>query len=108
MTPCTKDVKAGDAIKFSVRRDRIIIGGKSKGQENTLAGKVTNLEYQGTFVKVSIETPSRDEFIVHLADNLYFDAPLENNQSVTAHWHSDQNFHLLGTNNSTGNPAGDE
>ena len=84
-----------------------MIGNPAEGQENTLSGRVTDLEYQGTFVKISIETPGRDEFIVHLSDSVFFEAPLENGQAVTAHWDSAQNFHLLGTNDSTGNPAGD-
>ena len=101
------DLRSGDIAKIAVRRDRILIGNPAEGQENTLSGRVTDLEYQGTFVKISIETPGRDEFIVHLSDSVFFEAPLENGQAVTAHWDSAQNFHLLGTNDSTGNPAGD-
>lgn len=100
-------LKPGDEAKFAVRRDRIMIGNVAEGHENALTGKVTDLEYQGTFVKISIETLGRDEFIAHLADDVFFDAPLENGQTVTAHWDSGQNFHLLGTNDSTGNPAED-
>lgn len=100
-------LKAGDEAKIAVRRDRIMIGNQANGHRSALAGKVTDLEYQGTFVKVSIETTGRDEFIVHLTDDVFFDAPLENGQMVTAYWDSAQNFHLLGTNDSTGNPAED-
>ena len=106
-TPCAEKVKAGEEIKFAVRRDRIFIGGKAKDTENTLSGKVTGLEYQGTFVKISIDTPGRDDFVVNLSDDLFFDAPLENGQTVISHWPADQNFHLVGTNDSTGNPTED-
>jgi len=104
---CADNLNAGDEAKFAVRRDRIRISTQADGHENALTGKVTDLEYQGTFVKVSIETWGRDEFIVHLPDDVFFDSPLENGQMVTAHWNSNQNFHLLGTNDSTGNPAED-
>ena len=104
---CAANLKSGDIAKIAVRRDRIMIGDRAVGQENTLTGRVTDLEYQGTFVKVSIETPGRDEFIVHLSDDVFFEAPLKNGQAITAHWDSTQNFHLLGTNDSTGNPTED-
>jgi len=104
---CGVDVKAGDAVSFAVRRDRIEIVEQKKGHKNALTGKVTYLEYQGTFVKVSIETFDRDDFVVNLADDVFYDNPLEVGQTVTASWKSEQNFQLLGTNNSTGNPAED-
>ncbi len=104
---CANSLNAGEDAKIAVRRDRIMISMQADGHQNALTGKVTDLEYQGTFVKVSIETPGRDEFIVHQPDDLFFASPLENGQMVTAHWDSSQNFHLLGTNDSTGNPAED-
>ena len=104
---CADGYKAGDNANIAVRRDRIMIGHQTDRQENAITGKVTDLEYQGTFVKVSIETTGRDEFIVHLPDDVFFDAPLENGQTVTAYWDSAQNFHLLGANDSTGNPSED-
>lgn len=104
---CAADVKAGDAVSFAIRRDRIQIGQQNKGYKNALTGQVTYLEYQGTFVKVSIETPERDDFVVNLSDEVFFERPLEVGQIVTASWKSEQNFQLLGSNNSTGNPAED-
>ncbi|MFK5979866.1 MAG: ABC transporter ATP-binding protein [Rhizobiaceae bacterium] len=104
---CADGYKAGDNANIAVRRDRIMIGHQTDRQENAITGKVTDLEYQGTFVKVSIDTTGRDEFIVHLPDDVFFDAPLENGQTVTAYWDSAQNFHLLGANDSTGNPSED-
>lgn len=104
---CSRDVKAGDTVSFAIRRDRIQIGQQTKEHNNALTGRVTDLEYQGTFVKVSIDTPERDDFIVHLPDDVFFDNPLDVDQVVTAFWDSEQNFQLLGANNSTGNPAED-
>lgn len=98
-------LNTGDEAKLAVRRDRIMIDNKPEGHKSAITGKVTDLEYQGTFVKVSIETPGRDEFIVHLPDDVFYEAPLQNEQVVTAHWDSAQNFHLIGNNDSTGNPA---
>lgn len=104
---CADGLKAGDEAKIAVRRDRIMIGKQAGGHRSALAGKVTDLEYQGTFVKVSIQTLGRDEFIVHLPDDVFFEAPLETGQMVTAHWDRGQNFHLQGKNDSTGNPTED-
>ncbi len=104
---CPDSAKAGDEVKFSVRRDRIRIGDTAEANRSALTGKVTDLEYQGTFVKISIEMAGHDEFIVHLPDDLFFEAPLETGQMVTAHWHNERNFHLVGTNDSTGNPMED-
>ena len=105
---CNDGVKADDEIKFAVRRDRIRIGKSSKADRSTLSGKVTNLEYQGTFVKISIDIEGQEEFIVHLPDDLFFKAPLENGQKVTAHWPNERNFPLIGKNDSTGNPMEEE
>ncbi len=99
------EVKAGDEIKFAIRRDRIRVGDSPEKHGSTLTGKVADLEYQGTFVKVSIEIDGQDEFIIHLPDDVFFDNPLETGQPVTAHWQSERNFHLIGINNSTGNPT---
>ena len=100
---CKGDVKGGDAFKFAVRRDHIRIGDKADADRSALVGTVTDLEYQGTFVKVSLHA-GHEEFIVNLPDALFFANPLENGQTVTAHWQNERNFHLLGTNDSTGNP----
>lgn len=105
---CPDNLKAGDTINFAIRRDRIEIGQNPGDHKSALTGQVVNLEYQGTFVKVSIETSGRDDFIVNLADDVFFNAPLDVGQVVTAFWNNEQNFQLLGANNSTGNPAEDD
>ena len=105
---CANAVETGDEIKFAVRRDRIRIGSSPEAHRSALTGRITNLEYQGTFVKISIDVEGHEEFIVHLSDDLFFDAPQETGQMVTAHWRSERNFHLVGTNDSTGNPMEDQ
>lgn len=105
---CANGVKAGDKIKFAVRRDRIRIGDSREAHRSALTGRIANLEYQGTFVKISIEVEGHEEFIVHLPDDLFFEAPRETGQMVTAHWRSERNFYLVGTNDSTGNPMEDQ
>ena len=102
-----RDVKAGEELKLAIRRDRVQIEGSPDAHRSSMTGTVSNLEYQGTFVKVAIEMAGQEEFIVHLPDNVFFENPLDTGQTVTAHWSSDRNFHLLGTNDSTGNPMED-
>ena len=105
---CSTDVKVGDSIKLAIRRDRIRIGDSADQHRSALTGTVTDLEYQGTFVKVGIEIAGQEEFIVHLPDELFFENPLKTGQRVTAHWKSERNFHLVGSNDSAGNPLGDD
>ncbi len=104
---CNAEVKPGDDIKLAVRRDFIRIGDSADQHRSALTGTVTDLEYQGTFVKVSIEIAGHEEFIVHLPDELFFESPLESGQTVTAHWKSERNFHLVGTNDSAGDALGE-
>ena len=105
---CNSAVKPGDDIKLAIRRDQIRIGDSAGQHSSALTGTVTDLEYQGTFVKVGIEIPGHEGFIVHLPDEAFFDDPLESGQSVTAHWESERNFHLAGINDSTGDPLGED
>ena len=98
---------AGDAINLSVRRDKIALSDKSDSDRNMLAGKVTNVEYQGTFVKLSIDCSQRDQFVVYLNDENYYAAPKAIGDHVVAYWDSSHNHHLIGANNSTGNPLED-
>lgn len=97
-------LKSGDAVKFSVRRDRIDLSDTRSEARNAASGKVINVEYQGTFVKVSLDTGRREEFIVYMDDEDYFAAPKEVGQEVRATWQPALNHFLRGTNDSAGMP----
>ena len=100
--PVKSDVSIGDPVRFAVRRDKIRIVSKAQQDANTLQGEVVNVEYQGTFVKVGLNTPQDDEFIVYMDDREYFENPLNVGDAVISEWSSDNVCHLLGTNNSSG------
>ena len=99
-------VETGQEIRFSVRRDRIRLA-RTAGDRNGLSGTVINTEYQGTFVKIALDTGDREEFIVYLDDDIYFAQPIEMGETVHAEWDAALNHHLVGLNNSTGNPHED-
>ncbi|MBO6900044.1 MAG: ABC transporter ATP-binding protein [Rhizobiaceae bacterium] len=102
--PDANDVKPGDKVRFSVRRDRISLADKAQDASNSAFGQVTNIEYQGTFVKVSLDTGQREEFIAYVDDEEYFAAPKEVGQKVYATWKPHLNHLLRGTNDSAGMP----
>jgi putative spermidine/putrescine transport system ATP-binding protein len=99
-------VETGADLRFSVRRDRIRLS-KATGGRNSLSGKVTNTEYQGTFVKVALDVGDSEEFIIYLDDDAYFAQPIDLGETVHAEWDAALNHQLVGLNNSTGNPHED-
>ncbi len=101
-----KPVDDGEEIRFSIRRDRIRVA-TGPAPRNSLSGKVINIEYQGTFVKVALDTGLREEFIIYMDDDEYFARPIEVGEAVHAHWDAQLSHHLVGSNNSTGNPHED-
>lgn len=104
---CNESVKEGDELRMAVRRDRIMIGDNPTAGHSSVTGTVTDLEYQGTFVKVAMKISGHDDFIVNLPDDVFFANPLDVGQQVTANWENARNFHLLGRNDSAGNPLAD-
>ncbi|MBW7922668.1 MAG: ABC transporter ATP-binding protein [Rubellimicrobium sp.] len=99
-------VETGQELRFSVRRDHIRRAEAASGH-NSLSGTAINIEYQGTFVKVALDTGLREEFIIYMQDDAYFARPIEVGETVHAEWDAAQNHHLIGLNNSTGNPHED-
>jgi putative spermidine/putrescine transport system ATP-binding protein len=105
--PSIPNVKLGDQVNFSVRRDHITLLDGSLEQRNSARGKVVNVEYQGTFVKVAIDTGSREEFIAYVDDDTFYASPRRVGDVVTAAWEPRFNHVLLGSNNSSGTPHED-
>ena len=105
--PAIAEAKPGDIVNFSVRRDHIRLDDASDAARNCTAGTVSNVEYQGTFVKVALDTGNREEFIVYLDDDDYYAVPRKVGDRVHATWAPRFNHVLVGTNNSTGNPVED-
>src|SRR5690606_23437638 len=96
-------IAGGAPVNFSVRRDRIKLVDDT-GRRNGAHGKVVNVEYQGTYVKVALDTGSRQEFIAYLGEDEFFATPRRVGESVNAAWDARFNHFHAGANNSTGNP----
>ena len=105
--PDAADLKPGEPVNFSIRRDKIRISDTAQQAAVGLSGEIVNIEYQGTFVKVSLAIGTSDDFIAYLNVDTYFDAPMAVGQQVHAQWDMAQNHVLRGTNDSTGNPVED-
>ncbi len=79
----------GENVHFSVRRDRIdLVPAAEAGQDavNAVAGKIMAVEYQGSWVKVTLDVPDLGEFVVSLPDSRFFQRPLVLGQDVVARW----------------------
>jgi putative spermidine/putrescine transport system ATP-binding protein len=104
--PGAGDVTPGTDVRFSVRRDRVHIV-DAPAARNSISGKVSNIEYQGTYVKVALEANQDEEFMVYMNDEAYFDRPRELGETVHVAWEPVMNHMLRGANNSTGRPHED-
>ena len=86
-------VRPGDALWCSVRRDQIRLrreGEAGRPGENMVEGEVEAVEYQGTFVKVTLSGASAEEFIVHEPEAAFFAHPVSRGARVIASWSTAQ------------------
>jgi putative spermidine/putrescine transport system ATP-binding protein len=95
-------VQTGEMIRFAVRRDKIRLEQGKTVASNALPGKVINVEYQGTFVKVGLATSQAEEFVAYLPEGDFFAKPLAFGDEVVARWLPRDVCMLVGTNNSSG------
>jgi len=105
-TLSSSDLLKGQKVAFAIRRDGAKLADKPGNAENAIRGEISNIEYQGTFVKVALKTAQKDEFIVYLADGEYFARPRAVGDTICAVWPSTGNHFLAGENNSSGDPSG--
>ena len=87
----------GETVYFSVRRDHIDLSKSAKTGDpgtNSVRATVSEIQYQGTLVKVTIAGATPDEFVASVPDNRFFDDPLEVGDAVVACW-APEHVHLL-------------
>ncbi|MBV9827848.1 MAG: ABC transporter ATP-binding protein [Alphaproteobacteria bacterium] len=77
---------------FAVRADRCRIGLPQQGPH--VSGKVAAVEYQGTVVRVALETASGEQAAALLPDNAFFAEPVQPGDPATFIW-SDADAHRL-------------
>ena len=88
-------VAAGDTVAISIRRDQTALAkGDSAGVANRLVGTVEAIEYQGTFVKVTLRAPENDELVAYVPDSQYFAERIDLGDQVVASWQA-EDVHLL-------------
>ncbi|WP_026791608.1 ABC transporter ATP-binding protein [Pleomorphomonas oryzae] len=84
-------IEAGSGA-IAVRADKLAL---CPGQtEPGIAGTVTDVEYQGTFVQVVLKTEAGEELIAHLGEAAFDAAPVTVGDSVIATW-DDTQAHVL-------------
>jgi putative spermidine/putrescine transport system ATP-binding protein len=97
---------AGAPFHFSVRRD-LIQSRRSETSdipENAVRGRVEAVEYQGTFVKVTLSGATAEEFIVNEPDAVFFANRVSPGDPVIAHWDV-AHVHLLEADRAAGSAA---
>src|SRR5215472_3057053 len=95
----------GSTAHVSVRRDRIHLGKQSSAEiVNTVSGKVRTIEYQGTWVKVTLEGATNEDFVVNLPDTEFFADPVNPGHTVQAYWKSLDVHPLVGGAGRTDRP----
>ena len=96
---------SGGVVHFSVRRD--LVHRRPAAQElpeNAVRGRVEGVEYQGTYVKITLAGASEGEFIVNEPEAAFFAAPVALGGDVVAHW-SPEHVHLLQPDRAAGPAA---
>jgi putative spermidine/putrescine transport system ATP-binding protein len=81
----------GSRMYFAIRRDRVNLArapdrGAAPDKPNAIRGTVHAIEYQGTYVKVTIEVAGPEEFVANVSDGAFFADPLEIGDPVLASW----------------------
>ncbi len=101
----------GAVFEAAIRRDHIRLQRAASREQqpgaNAVIGRVASIEYQGTWLKITIDETSGEEFVVNLPDHIFFGDPLTVGDAVLAQWDPEQ-VHFLesGVRKSTGASGG--
>jgi len=68
---------------------------------NTVSGRVSAMEYQGSWLKITLEEACGEEFVVNRTDSIFFADPLEPGDPVLAQWQPEE-VHFLAAAGQTG------
>jgi putative spermidine/putrescine transport system ATP-binding protein len=96
-----KSLSKGTRLVGSIRRDRVSVI-KAEGstmlsnEVNTLLGEVHAIEYQGSYVKVTIQRPAGEEFVANVFDEDFFRDVFDIGDRVLARWSARDIFILEG------------
>jgi putative spermidine/putrescine transport system ATP-binding protein len=88
----------GSTFQVAVRRDRVRLQRAPSDRPapalNTVYGRVSTMEYQGSWLKIVLEDACGEEFVVNQADSTFFADPLDVGDTVSAAW-SPEEVHYL-------------
>jgi putative spermidine/putrescine transport system ATP-binding protein len=89
-------IKHGQTVQCSVRRDHLRMrkGRAAEAARNELEGTIYAVEYQGTFVKVTLEASGPEVFMAYVDDSAFFALGADIGDRVTVSWKA-QDVHLL-------------
>jgi putative spermidine/putrescine transport system ATP-binding protein len=94
------EVKEGENFSFAVRRDYVEVEkvmddeAVTTEETNTIQGTVAMTEYQGTWVKVTVEREKTESFVAYVPDERFFAKPVTEGDRVIARW-SMESIHPL-------------
>ncbi|HWK46927.1 MAG TPA: ABC transporter ATP-binding protein [Stellaceae bacterium] len=85
----------GDAVHFAVRRDHVRLSRPVDGPlgVNAVIGRVKAVEYQGIYVKVTLDMSavgSVEEFVAYVEEGDYFRLKFTPGETVVGQWSADQ------------------
>jgi putative spermidine/putrescine transport system ATP-binding protein len=91
-------IATGSTLEVSVRRDHVRLSrapalGDAPGA-NAVIGRVSAIEYQGTWLKIAIDEACGEEFVANVPDNIFFADALKVGDVVLAQWDA-QEVHFL-------------
>jgi putative spermidine/putrescine transport system ATP-binding protein len=92
----------GEGARFeaAVRRDHIRLSraASNGGQPgvNAVSGRVAAIEYQGTWLKITLEDACSEEFVVNVPDSIFFADPLSVGEPALARWDAGEIHFLAG------------
>jgi putative spermidine/putrescine transport system ATP-binding protein len=98
----------GAEVDFGIRRDRVHLLSGETGLHNAVAGRVHAIEYQGTWVKVSIGRAIGTRLVAVIEDKEFFDRPVKVGDEVRATFAPESAHYMeraTGTQNLIGEPA---
>jgi putative spermidine/putrescine transport system ATP-binding protein len=98
LTAPPSGVGVGSLFEVAVRRDHVRLRRNNPGAGetpvNTVSGRVAAIEYQGTWLKITIEEACAEEFVVNVPDSVFFADPLAMGDPVVAQWDAEE-VHFL-------------
>jgi putative spermidine/putrescine transport system ATP-binding protein len=76
----------GEQVSFAVRSDRIRLASSAAANANSLRGRIANIEYHGTALRVRLDAEAAEDFIVTVPDHGFEDGQLQIGDAVAAIW----------------------